>query len=177
MKFFIHMIIAALLLLIPATISEAFQNEPNGFIDLYWGESLQEIEQNRRCEYDSYVPELNAVKYKVYLKNGEDHTVSGYHISNEILVGLWNNQLTSIGVNFSSTTLSEMNHVYDGLRDAVILNFGEPSKSNDNETIWLGTRTSIMISKNRNNINGVFMILGSSRLIVEGERDGASKGW
>lgn len=50
----------------------AFQNEPNGFRNLYWGETLQEVQNDDdilNLEYVTYHTDTNSVAYKANLKN------------------------------------------------------------------------------------------------------------
>lgn len=68
-------IFLALFLLVPAQIL-AFQNEPNGFRDLYWGETLEEVQQNRETKYYSYVQATNSVLYAVKFNEEEPKVLS-----------------------------------------------------------------------------------------------------
>lgn len=74
MKWIVKMMLA-LLLCLPVQ-SWAFPNEPNGFRDLYWGETLEEVQQNRETKYYSYVHETNSVLYAVKFDEKEPQVLS-----------------------------------------------------------------------------------------------------
>lgn len=179
MKYLIKMIVAIFLLLIPEAGTQAFQNEPNGFRDMYWGESLQEIKQNRECEYGYYDKTANSVFYYVTLRDDEEHTVSGIPVlGNRIQVQLWNNQLTSVHITFGSPQKEEMGNVYKKLLNASLINFGNPSISSSGPKTWWGQTSYILIFENEDNFPyTVSVIIGSTKLFKMALQDGSSQGW
>jgi L-rhamnose mutarotase len=179
MKYFVKMVIAVLLLLIPAAGSQAFQNEPNGFRDMYWGESLQEIQQSRECEYGYYDKTSNSVFYYIELKNNEDHTMSGIPIlGNRVKAQLWNNQLTSICISFGSPQKIEIEDAYKNLLNSASINFGTPSISSNGPKTWWGETSYILIFKNNEDFPyTISVIIGSTKLFKMALQDGASQGW
>lgn len=67
MKKYLVNILFLLTLCISST-TFAFPNEPNGFRDLYWGETLQEVKNSGYdVSYVSYDSQYNSVKYAIYL--------------------------------------------------------------------------------------------------------------
>ena len=100
MKWIVKMMLA-LLLCLPVQ-SWAFPNEPNGFRDLYWGESLEEVKQGREVEIFKYDEQTNSVTYWVHLNSDEPKTLSQVPILGECLgTTFWNDKLWVIALFFN----------------------------------------------------------------------------
>ena len=106
MKKYLVNILFLLTLCISST-TFAFPNEPNGFRDLYWGETLQEVKNSGyNVKYVSYNSQYNSVTYAVYLNNPY---ISG-HKFDSIGLEFWNNQLSSIGIFFNVSNNQEVSY-------------------------------------------------------------------
>ena len=181
MKFFIHMIIAALLLLIPATASEAFQNEPNGFRDLYWGESLQEVQQTRETQYWNYEQKNNSLYYTLYLNTEENKTIYEIPIGPanrpKFMGAFWNNKLWSVGFICPTSSFDEAKNVYKELKASFVIHFGPADKSDNSiyKSVWIGSHTYIMLTIARP--YGVLVNFTSARLFGNIVDAKAAEGW
>lgn len=115
----------------------AFQNEPNGFRNLYWGETLQEVQNDDdilNLEYVTYHTDTNSVVYKANLKNpyisGQKSTI------NYVDLYFWNNQLYEIDIMFFGIS-------YDRIKSSMILNFGYPMQNSVGTLSWYSEQTII----------------------------------
>ena len=151
--------------------AEAFPNEPNGFRDLRWGESLQDIQSKGYDPvYVGYFARQNAVVYGAFLADP--------YISNQkssfISLYFWNNKLYSIVVNFGEP------YKYDASADAMFSSlcslhgFKFITYGNDGWS-WYGDTANVSLVKNK---DGTFcVILTSEYYESKATEDAASKGW
>lgn len=152
------------------SICFAFQNEPNGFRNLYWGETLQEVQNDDdilNLEYVTYHTDTNSVVYKANLKNpyisGQKSTI------NYVDLYFWNNQLYKISIMFLGIDFYE-------LKNSMTLNFGYPIKKDTGIYSWNGNTTVIEL-----HVGGLMgntdVILISPYLLYEAKKEVATKGW
>ena len=102
------------------SICSAYPNEKNGFRNLYWGESLQEVQADNDIydlEYISYNEKNNTVIYMGKLKNSN---IGIFNINNIRLI-FNDNRLIKIYIDFDF-----YNRDINLLRYSMIKNFGEP---------------------------------------------------
>ena len=161
----------------------AYKNEPDGFRDLYWGESLQEVQKTHPdAKYDEYHSEENAVSYVIEFNNPY---VSNVLADKEhgIKIYFWNNQLYRVKFYFEADTLLNLNANYIRLQDAMTLNFGNPSinnlvdtKNRQTYTAWQGFKTTIILFKDINQYY-IEVSLVNLNLMNKAIKDVASKGW
>lgn len=102
------------------SICSAYPNEKNGFRNLYWGESLQEVQADNDIydlEYISYNEKNNTVIYMGKLKNSN---IGIFNVNNIRLI-FNDNNLIKIYIDFDF-----YNRNINLLRYSMIKNFGEP---------------------------------------------------
>lgn len=163
-------ILMALVLLVPAQ-AWAFENEPNGFRDLYWGETLEEVQQNRETKYMGYSKENNSVTYAVRLNDSESHVLSNEPIYRRaFLAQFWNNKLWGITVFFKK------DDSFDSLKSAMTILFGNP-EDNLTSCAWLGDETMILLDKVDSNWKMCAVKLGSINLMMEITNERIRQGW
>lgn len=160
-----------LLALCVSSTAFAFPNEPNGFRDLYWGETLQEVKNSGYdVTYISYDSEYNSVKYSAYLNNPY---VSGYKFD-AVELEFWNNQLMSITILFNITNPQEIS--YTNLLSSLKTRFGNSFSISDETIMWIGNIGSIGVYKNPIS-NMILLMIISTDLTCEAKQDVVSKGW
>lgn len=163
-------ILLALFLLVPAQTG-AFQNEPNGFRDLYWGETLEEVQQNRETKYYSYVQETNSVLYAVKLNEEEPQVLSNVPIwGHAFLTAFWNDKLWNITVFFDS------DRAFERLKWAMSQLYGTP-KEVDGACMWGGNETMIMLLRADPGTERCLVRISSIRLMAEMAKAEAQRGW
>lgn len=169
MKWIVKMMLA-LLLCLPVQ-SWAFPNEPNGFRDLYWGESLEEVKQGREVEYGYYDKQTNSVLYFVYLSSDESKTLSQVPIGGENFTAtFWNDKLWRIILSFNGED------TFTSLKDAMIQLYGEPQINEWDNCIWIGENTIMNIAKD--SVKGeAWISIGSMKLFNDLTKEQASQGW
>lgn len=142
----------AMLIFIPGQ-SWAFRNEPSGFRDLTWGESLSEIRQTRTARYVDSV-EMNNDEYSMYyldFKEREKKTISGVPIaSKSISAFFYNGKLWSIAIGFHEDP-NEWDSSYETLKAAMTRLYGTPSSVTNkdvvSECLWIGDTSIIELSR------------------------------
>lgn len=164
-------ILLTLLLTIPIQ-SWAFQNEPNGFRDLYWGESLAEIQEKRTAGYLMYRKGTNSVSYVVRLNADESQTLSGVPIlMGGIMVSLWNNQLWEIQLYFDGEDS------FNSLKNAMVLLYGYPTNSNENTCAWIGDKAMLALDKLDGRKKGSRVSMSSTEVFMNIMDEAAKQGW
>ena len=179
-------ILTSLLMMISVTCF-AFPNEPNGFRNLYWGETLQKVQQNYTTKYLNYYAPENSVMYTIPLT---DKNISGvYSNDNVITLAFWNNQLYSIAIDFPEITLEQSTETYKKLISSLSIAFGQPSIYNvysleyhQNCTMWSGDNSSILLAQTMivnpyTNKYSTILMIRSTSLEKAALTDGATKGW
>lgn len=166
--------------------SYAFQNEPvNGFKDLYWGETLQEIQEQYETDYFNYIPKQNAVTYLLF---NDDIKNSNFSIGNIKLesavprIYLWNNQLYRIDIYTTNITGPvDFSQQYNDLSSMMKVHFGEPILEYANEIAWLDDSFAVLLRKDNSKYGDY--IFGNELMIVDrsldnlASQDAASSGW
>lgn len=170
MKKYLVNILFLLTLCISST-TFAFPNEPNGFRDLYWGETLQEVKNSGyNVKYVSYNSQYNSVTYAVYLNNSY---ISGYKFD-LVCLDFWNNQLMSIDIYFNALNSQEVS--YTDLTSSLEARFGNSFYVKKEAIMWVGNTSSIGIYKNPTS-NIIKLVILNNDLIDNAKQDAASKGW
>lgn len=160
-----------LLALCVSSMAFAFPNEPNGFRDLYWGESLQEVKNSGYdVKYVSYNSQYNSVTYAVYLNNPY---ISGYKFD-LVCLDFWNNQLMSIYIFFNALNPQEVS--YTDLISSLETRFGNSFYVKKEVIMWVGNTSSIGIYKESTS-NIIKLAILSNDLIDQAKQDAISKGW
>lgn len=169
MKKYLVNILFLLTLCISST-TFAFPNEPNGFRDLYWGETLQEVKNSGYdVTYVSYDSQYNSVKYDIYLN---DLYISGYKFDS-VYLDFWNNQLMSIDIYFNVLNPQVS---YTDLISSLKTRFGNSFYVLDDTIMWVGNTASIVVFKEPNS-DIITLVILNNNLIDKAEQDAASKGW
>ncbi len=169
MKWIVKMMLA-LLLCLPVQ-SWAFPNEPNGFRDLYWGETLEEVQQNRETKYYSYVHETNSVLYAVKFDEKEPQVLSNVPVwGHAFLAAFWNDKLWNVTVFFDNE------RAFERLKWAMSQLYGTPQEV-DEACMWIGNETMIMLLKADSETERCLVRMSSINLMVEMSEDEARRGW
>lgn len=114
----------------------------NGFQDLYWGESLEEVQKTHRIEGEYHVPQRNSIVHGIILQNEESRNFYGLHISHGIVMGsFWENKLTEIYLFF------HRKDVFNIMNTELRKQYGKPYIDSGGHVAWLGKTTMIGISK------------------------------
>ncbi len=164
-------ILLAILLCIPSA-GFAYRNEPNGFRDLYWGESLEEIKQNREVKYLSYTEKTNSVSYAVFLREDEPHVLSNVPIwGNGFVAVFWNDKLTNIYIYFVEKD------AFTDLKYSMRTLYGRPFMETPTMIIWSGDSTVITLQDEKPNESPCTVHLNSSQVTLEEIKGNASRGW
>ena len=170
MKKYLVNILFLLTLCISST-TFAFPNEPNGFRDLYSGETLQEVKNSGYdVSYVSYDSQSNSVKYAIYLN---DPYISEYKFDS-VCLDFWNNQLMSIDIYFNVLNPQEVS--YTDLISSLETRFGNSFYVKKETIMWVGNTSSIGIYKNPNS-NIITLVIFNRDLINKARQDATSKGW
>lgn len=170
MKFIKQIIMTILLLVVPVS-GFAFQNEPIGFRDLYWGETLEEVKQGRKVEYFNYFPNNNSVMYLVQLNPDESKTLSQVPIAGGIVATLfWNDKLWRIALFFNEED------AFSDLKFAMTQLYGEPQINVWDNCIWVGENTIMNISKDSVK-GGAWISINSVKLFNDMTQKQVSQGW
>lgn len=171
MKFIKQIIMTILLLVVPVS-GFAFQNEPIGFRDLYWGETLEEVKQGRKVDYFSYFSNNNSVMYLIQLNPDESKTLSQVPIAGGMFIAFfWNDKLWNIGLCFSEKD------AFSDLKFAMTQLYGEPQINGGNHCRWIGETTFIALGKDTPNEGTTYVSLMSSKLMNDITREQVSQGW
>lgn len=170
MKWIVKMMLA-LLLCLPVQ-SWAFPNEPNGFRDLYWGESLEEVKQGREVEIFKYDEQTNSVTYWVHLNSDEPKTLSQVPILGECLgTTFWNDKLWVIALFFNEED------AFSDLKFAMTQLYGEPQTNGENYCRWRGETTFIALEKDTPDEGSTCVLLMSSKILDDMTQKQVSQGW
>lgn len=156
----------------------AFPNEPNGFRNLYWGETLQEIKNNGyNVKYGSYYPVENAVIYTMPLSHTRLGSVS---LSNaDLYLSLWNNQLYKIVIVEDCFDETDMNLRYDMLKKSMTNHFGYSThETPDMSCSWTGNVTKIHLMKMTSwGKSNLFITIENIDLLTKAKKDADAQGW
>ncbi|WP_278848234.1 hypothetical protein [Megamonas hypermegale] len=186
MRNIVSFIFVFILIIVPSSCF-AFQNEPNGFRNLYWGETLQEVQKDYATTYLYYSAMENSVIYTIPLI---DKNIGGvYSKDNVIYLGFWNNQLYSIFINFPEDTLEASTQTYKDLIYSMSLYYNTPtvndsysSEYNSNSTMWIGNTSSILLNQSLTSNKYSYkydttIIIRNNYLAIKAIKDGTSRGW
>ncbi len=149
-----------LFLLVPVQ-SLAFQNEPNGFRDLYWGESIEKVQKQRDIKFWMHDEASNMDMYIVHFAPDESVTLSGVPIGPQrgpfFIAGFLNNRLIKIEIGLDNEGLNFMN-----LKKAMDNLYGAPVIM-DGKYVWFGNTTCIYLAT----IGKIIMVtmLGSGAIV------------
>lgn len=167
----ILMVLVALFFIVPST-TFAFQNEPDGFRTLYWGESLQEVEKNSEVQSLKYSGRNTIENSKEYTGVLNISSISGqYARDNQLKLSFWNNKLYRIEISFVGMNFSKM-------KEAMTLNFGEPEydKTKWSTYRWTGN-TTILELVSGGSTGSTKLIFVNPTLLEQVKKDGALSGW
>lgn len=171
MKFIKQIIMTILLLVVPVS-GLAFQNEPIGFRDLYWGETLKEVKQGREVQYFDYLPKANSVMYSVQLNPDESKTLSRVPIAGGVVSTLfWNDKLWRIALFFNEED------AFSDLKFAMTQLYGEPQTNGENYCRWRGETTFIALEKDTPDEGSTCVLLMSSKILDDMTQKQVSQGW
>lgn len=82
----------------------------NGFRNLYWGESIEEIRKSYEVTYSKYYMSENAVTYTFIM---EPANINGVQSTPFATLNLWNDQLYKITIIFNAKTLEQSRYNYN----------------------------------------------------------------
>lgn len=171
MKFIKQIIMTILLMVVPVS-GFAFQNEPIGFRDLYWGETLEEVKQGREVKYFEYIPKSNSVMYLIHLNPDESKTLSQVPIFGEGFATIfWNDKLWAITLFFNEED------AFSDLKFAMTQLYGEPQHNEWNRCWWVGETTLIRLEKDQPNKNMTCLSLVSNKIMMDLSKEQVSQGW
>ena len=122
----IKAIIILTLLLLAPVIHGFAEVKSHAFRDLYWGESLQEIQANRKTEFSEHSPYDNSTSYAVYFNNDESLMDGGNPVASFFGAGLWNNQLYVITLYFPSGSQARTDYLLKSLNQSLQIRYGKP---------------------------------------------------
>ncbi|WP_303690959.1 hypothetical protein [Megamonas hypermegale] len=128
----------------------------NGFRNLYWGESIEDIRQSYEVTYSKYYMSENAVTYTF---NMEPADINGVLSTPFATVNLWNDQLYKITIMFNADTLEQSKHNYDLMvaKISETLPLYKQGTTNDSEAaVWIM-------------MNGTAVMLGHFKELKDGK--------
>lgn len=166
------------LLIINSSSVSAFSNEPNGFRNLYWGETLQEIKDSGyNVQYGSYYSLENSVSYNMPLPNTRLGSVS--LLNSKLYLSLWNNQLYKVVIVEKCFDRTDMNLRYDMLKNSMINHFGYFTHETPGMSYsWTGDTTKIHLMKTTlGKENNIFITIESIDLLTKAKKDADAQGW
>lgn len=170
-KFLKKVISTAIFCAMPV-VGLAFQNEPIGFRDLYWGETLEEVKQGREVQYFDYLPKANSVMYSVQLNPDESKTLSRVPIAGESFFAVfWNDKLWRI------TLFCKGEDAFSSLKNAMIQVYGRPEGSEWDRCWWIGETTCLAVEKDKQVEGAARISLLSSKIMMDLSKEQASQGW
>lgn len=170
MKWLMQILLAVFL--ITPLQSWAFQNEPNGFRDLYWGESIEEIKETRTVMKRMSFEDSDVEGYFVDLKDNESRMISGVPMKNKFFqTEFWKGKLCLINIAFD-----DKGDNFEKFKSALIQLYGKRSWEESDKWVWEGKKTSIGLIRPAN--ANFFMILMYSMPIMEQRfNEQARQGW
>lgn len=127
--------------------AKGYPNEPNGFGELYWGESLSEIQGSHQCQYYTTVNGFDTYVVKVK-EAGGDMTMRGPVV---VAASFKNNRLHHIAI--------PLNGNYSEMIQPMTSLYGNPDKGNRLVMSWEGEKTDMILNilKPEKNV-GVIML-------------------
>lgn len=126
-------ILMTLILLVPAQ-AWAFENEPTGFRDLYWGESLDEIRNTRNVEFATNYPEDNSASYYIILNQDEPQILSGVPIMDgRLFAHFWKDKLCAMSMAFSDEDGN-----FEQLKTSMMRLYGPYDLTDNKHVVWMG---------------------------------------
>lgn len=145
-------VIFALFLIFPVYCS-AFRNEPTGFRDLYWGQTIGELQEKRTVQYVDKT-QVNSSVYSMYyldFKEGETRVLSGVPIASDKLIAFCcDDKLWGVKIYFDENP-DDWNSSFAQLRTAMVNLFGQPTEVKNTQIVqtcsWMGENTRITLSR------------------------------
>ena len=128
----------------------------NGFRNLYWGESIEDIRQSYEVTYSKYYMSENAVTYTFSMKPAD---INGVQSTPFATINLWNDQLYKITIMFNADTLEQSKHNYDLMvaKISETLPLYKQGTTNDSEAaVWIM-------------MNGTAVMLGHFKELKDGK--------
>lgn len=143
-KYFLGLTALFCIVFLPWSISAEFQNDPNGFGGMYWGEPLGQIQPDMHAKFYKYGPDNDPVYFvqvrnasgELYL-NGRITAMTSFH--NDRLIGILIPLIGRAGYGADQS----YNYLYAHYRQL----FGVPNKVTDSEAVWSGPYTVLILSK------------------------------
>lgn len=148
-------ILALLLLFMPISFAEAFPNEPAGLGQLYWGESLKQVQKTYGTEYLGTAYNNMASNYivKIYDPNGQ----LGINSPIETICMFTQGKLFAIIV-VHPVRPERLDKVYASAKRYFSAQYG-PAVNHGQFESWVGNTTTMILSKHP---EAVFIILADS---------------
>lgn len=138
-------IILTLLLLVP--VIQAFAEvKPYVFRDLYWGESIEEIQAKRKTEYIVHDKRYDTTLYFVSLDKNESKFVSGIPLESSFKARLWKNRLFEIVLYFPSGSQTKTDALMKSLNEALEIRYGKLESKGENWISYRDNQTGIVLS-------------------------------
>ena len=137
--------ILTLLFLLPVITAFA-EVRPYVFRDLYWGESIEEIQAKRKTEYIVHDKRYDTTFYFVRLNKNESKFVSGIPLESSFQARLWKNQLFEIVLYFSSGSQARTDALMKSLNEALQIRYGKLELKGENWVSYRDNQTGIVLS-------------------------------
>lgn len=158
MKWIVKMMLV-LLLCLPVQ-SWAFPNEPNGFRDLYWGESLEEVQRTRTLRFIDTNNMVHADRYWADLREDEETVLSGIPIDGKLLgLAFQQNKLIAVGIIFQ-----DIDNNWDYLKGAMERLYG-PATFGGGNYVWPGNQTVMLLERDFSSHRILLSIIDASWLL------------
>lgn len=172
MKRFIQVFLITVLLICGMSFeSYAFQNEPNGFRNLYWGESIAKVRATRTLKFSSGNKDHGWEIYTTQLSKDEEPTLSGVPISlKTIVLSFYNERLSEVVILFPDID------VFEKLQEAMIFLYNTPSFIKENQLTWVGEITEINLIR-REEQHYCMVRLSSVPALRERIQETVKQGW
>jgi|GEM_PF-3774274 hypothetical protein len=130
---------------------QAYQNRTSdGFRDMSWGETLNEVRKTRNIEFHHHNDSYNFDVYSSNLRVDESKFLAGRPIlDNTLILGFWHDQLIMVGVPFA-----DQGNDYLIMVAALTQIYGEPEYGGD-ALYWNNGKSQYAIQK----ADQVFLVL------------------
>ncbi len=127
-------------LIFPVT-SWAYRNEPQGFENMAWGESLEALQARNYKFTFSY----SYSDTSIYALDSENFKIAG-NKPVSITCNFLNNQLFHVSIVLEKDT-SDYQNKFKVIYDSMVSSYGQPSIKDSKGTLWSGKRTNILLDK------------------------------
>lgn len=114
----------------------------NGIDDFYFGQPIEEIQQQYELTNEKYNEKDNTVEYEAQVPSLDFY---GINIKQPITLGFKENKLYEIYFSVFKSTIAEGNNLYNRIIQFATIQYGKPALPLDGMTIWYTDKINLSI--------------------------------